>query len=179
MKRCPELEALFDPYWRRKGKICGYEGTLGPAPEDPRDPMRCPYLEGSCPAGAGQVKLCHRGDTAIAGGDNLTGRMKFDVGKDMFMEAHKDWRGGVKPRSKQEFKEAITAAWLMWQTGKAAKRMYGPVPEMVTFTLLHWLVMATLWGQTMSLDELLEIDIFDDDYTAALERSDWGKAKFL
>ena len=102
-------------------------------------------MEGSCPVGPDQVGKCHRGETAIAGGDNLTGRMMFNVGKDMFFEAHEDWRGGVKPRSKQEFREAIVAAWLLWQNGKVATPIYGPLTEIVTFTLLHWLIMATRW----------------------------------
>ena len=174
----PELKMLFDPYWRRKEKICGYQDAMGPPPQDPEDPWRCPYMDGTCPVGPDQVTKCDLGESAIMSLVTYWGKFRVMVGNEMFKQAHRDWRGGVETREKKELEEMIAAAWLLWQKGKASEAKLGPAPGLVTFTLLHWLVMTTLWTGAFTTDELLEMPILEEEYFEALAETDWGLEVF-
>jgi hypothetical protein len=175
-----ERSAMFDPNWRRRGKICGYEDAMGPEIVPRDDPMWCPIMEGHCPAGEVQAGRCNAGKSAVMSDDSALLRFMLPAGKDFYEDAQNDWRSGVMARGKADLEVAVLIAWTMWQKARVAESRGGLPQEEKFFAALHWFVMGLLWGGVLNPEDLVDLEVFTDDnsYFERLAEEDWGLDQF-
>ena len=175
-----ERSAMFDPFWRRKNRICGFDEAVIPVPISRDDEFLCPMFDSSCPAGVEQAARCRSGNSAVMSEDNAMLLLMLPAGKELYEEAHLDWRGGIQTRNKDELEVALIVAWGIWQKARVAESKGALGAEEKAFAALHWLIMGLVWGGGLDVDDLTALEVFgdDDSYFKRLGEEDWWQDQF-
>lgn len=175
-----ERAVAFDPHWRGKGKICGFEDAMGAELVPREDVLWCPVMDGRCPGGEDQAARCRGGESAVMSDDSALLRFLLPAGRDFYEDAQEGWRSGVKLREKKDLEVAVMVAWTMWQKARAAEARGAAGHEEKFFAALHWLVMGLLWGGALTPEDLADLEVFRDDnsYFERLAEEDWGLDQF-